>query len=304
MKQVSLTMKKEIYELQNGQYKLIDEEIGLNLEDLFSPTRIDVKNPSETILKEGETLIIKRYKDGVIHQVFVEYGGMRNGHFCTFYPEGRLQGESFYKNGKLHGPSSFYSEEGQRLTLSYFFEGEYQGKVRHFYSDGTLCRLESYKDGKLHGCQKYFFESGAVKSLLHYAHAQLSGPVYLYYENGQMKRESFFENGEKHGFDRIWTDQGVLVDEGEYELGKPIGVHKRWYETGVLMEEICYYTPRRFDKKRWDHEQNIIYEGLYDDKLNYRQRIRTEAGQYQVQTGKWDSQRLVLDQETSVDAVN
>ena len=297
-------MNKEVYELQDGKLRIIDESIGLSLEDAFSPTRIDLKAPSATQLKEGETIIVKRNSDEIISQAFVELGGMRHGHFCLFYPSGKLQGESFYKHGKLHGPSSFYAEDGQRLTLSFFFDGEYQGKVRHFHLDGGLCRLECYKGGKLHGAQKYFFESGAVKSLVHYENAKLSGSLQLFYENGQLKRETCFKQGEKHGFDRIWTEDGTLIDEGEYDNGKPVGTHKRWYDKGSLMEEILYHTSKRFDKKRWDQEQNIVYEGIYDDQLNFTQRIRTEAGKYQVQTGKWDSKRLVLDRETSFDTAN
>ncbi len=296
-------MEKEIYELKQGKLRIIDENLGIFLEDDFAPTLIDETNPLKTKLKEGETLILKRNIEGAVYQAFAEHGGLRDGQFCLFFPDGSLQGVTHYKKGVLHGPSVFYTQKGVVISESYFFNGVYQGKVKHYFENGELCKVESYKDGKLHGKQTHYYESGGVKSILHYSLSQLTGTATLYYESGQLKRETSFLKGEKNGFDRVWTEEGVLIDEGAYEKGKPVGVHKRWYRSGKPMEEVVYHTSKRFDKTRWDESEQILYQGLYDDKLNFKQVMRTEAGTYQIQKGKWDAQKLVLDQEIEFDQV-
>lgn len=78
----------------------------------------------------------------------------------------------------------------------------------------------------------------------------------LYWPNGKLKRSVEFQDGLRFGPDRMWNEDGILVDEGFYEKGKPIGVHKRWNAKGDLIEEITYNDSKK-NYRHWDDEGNI-----------------------------------------------
>ena len=46
-----------------------------------------------------------------------------------------------------------------------------------------------------------------------YEKGKLHGQVRLYWPNGKLKRESLFIQGVKKGADRIWDEEGGLLDE-------------------------------------------------------------------------------------------
>lgn len=288
-------MKEECYHFADGRLIIHDPELNIFLDDHFLPTRIDVLDPKASILQEGEELVLRQDFEQRLQIAYIQKNGKQHGHMCYFYSDGRLQGESFYKEGKLHGPSCFYSDEGGKLSMSWFFEGQYQGKLYQYYKNGDISSIQRYKHGLSEGCQEYFYEEGKYKSIMHYHKSKLHGKIVLFWPSGLIKREAFFHEGQKEGWDRVWSEKNVLIDAGCYSGGHPVDKHCRWHENGNPHEEIIYYTPQRFDKRRWDMEQQLIYEGVYDEDLNYTEKTLLVSGEYQVQKGRWDNHRLVLD---------
>lgn len=289
-------MAQDCYALDEGRLVLHDIDLEICLEDVFTPTRIDLENPRKTRVAEGEVLVVREGDQRELQMVYVQKEGKQHGQMCYFYPGGQLQGFSFYKEGQLHGPSSFYSKEGTKLSMSWFFQGRYQGKLRQYFKNEEISSLQRYKDGVYQGDQEYFYENGAVKSLMPYDKGRLHGKVVLFFAGGGLKRETFFQHGLKEGWDRLWNEKGVLVDAGEFHKGNPVGKHHRWHDNGCLHEEVIYYTPKRFDKRSWNSEQTLVYEGVYDSSLNFTQKMLTETGHYHIQKGRWDDHKLVLDQ--------
>ena len=129
-----------------------------------------------------------------------------------------------------------------------------------------------------------------------YEHGKLDGAVQLFWPSGHLKRETFFHKGMKQGWDRLWNEQNILIDEGCFEEGMPIAKHCRWHDQGLPQEEVIYYTPKRFDKRCWDLDKKLVYEGVYDHELKFTQRILTESGSYHVQEGRWNGHKLILEQ--------
>lgn len=82
----------------------------------------------------------------------------------------------------------------------------------------------------------------------------------LYWPNGKIKRSIHFEGMQRSGSDRMWNEEGILVDEGSYEKGVPVGVHKRWNAKGRLIEEIIY----GHEYRNWDDEGNLRTEAFWD----------------------------------------
>ena len=101
--QVALHNLKQIYPLPqptpeesyafDGQFlTLIDPELGLDYQEPFKPNADQKMN--------------------------------------LYYPDGALKFEQFYRGGLLHGPSTFYHENGAVLAQAWFLDGQRQGKMR------------------------------------------------------------------------------------------------------------------------------------------------------------------------------
>jgi antitoxin component YwqK of YwqJK toxin-antitoxin module len=200
------------YSLEEGRLSIVDPQMGISFEDLSKEITKDV----------------------------------------IFYPGGQIKLESYKKNQLLHGPSTFFSEQGKMLVRHWYFNGKREGKGWRWYSTGPLHSLVKYKNGELDGKQWFFYPDGTLKSLLSYKNGVLDGEVLLYYRNGQLKRSLSFVDGRRHGFERIWNEQGLLVVEAEFDADKPKGTARKWRENGNIALEVIYQTPKEFMIREWD----------------------------------------------------
>ena len=62
----------------------------------------------------------------------------------TYYPNGNIRTEAYYKNGKLNG------------------------QFRRYYDDGTLWEEANYTDGKLDGRSITYYKNGVVQTIIIY----------------------------------------------------------------------------------------------------------------------------------------
>jgi antitoxin component YwqK of YwqJK toxin-antitoxin module len=129
----------------------------------------------------------------------------------TYYPDGILKSVCFTVQDLLHGPSSFFSQEGVLLSKSWFYFGTQQGKMQQYFLSGKLCSIQRFKDGMREGKQEYFYEDGTKKTVMHYQKGVLHGEVHLYFPSGNVKRHTRFCEGKKEEFDQIFEEDGVLL---------------------------------------------------------------------------------------------
>jgi antitoxin component YwqK of YwqJK toxin-antitoxin module len=238
--------EKEKYSFENGVIQLLDPELGLNLQEPFTP------NPETDILRQYDT-------------------------------NGQLLSEQFYKEGKLHGPSSYFSSQGTLLSRHWFIHGKREGKACFYTPEGNLVSIQTYRDGLLDGNQKSFYPTGNLKSLLQYKSGQLHGDVYLYYPDGALKRELHFEEGKRHGFERLWNEVGLLTIEAEFEQDKPKGIARQWYANGNLALETFYdeesqsYVVREWDESGFPSLTEKRVTGDYFDQVALQTSKLTDA---------------------------
>lgn len=252
---------KDDYRYEDGKLIIHDEELNFHLEEVFITERIPSnKKPDKTDL--------------------FHYASTKNNHpegECLIcYQSGERKGEWFYKDGKIHGPSTFYSEDGTVLAKGWYVENKRQGKNYQFYSSGRIYSLKRYKDGESHGKQEFYYESGAKKSTMSFVNGKLEGSVKLYYSDGEMKREIQFSHGELNGFERLWDASGQLIQESEYCNNQPVGISRSWYATGQIKEEKKYYdSAENYDLTSWNEEGKII-EKLVFMPQGFRKELTSE----------------------------
>ena len=68
-----------------------------------------------------------------------------------------------YKNGKEHGLSEWFHDNGQLKNTGNFKNGVAHGLQEHYWH-GELWVRENYKDGKLDGLFEHYYENGQLES--------------------------------------------------------------------------------------------------------------------------------------------
>jgi len=105
----------------------------------------------------------------------------------SHYSDGKIEYESEYKNGHLHGTTKYWDETGVLI------------------SDAT------YANGTLHGMWISYFNLGIVKSKVNYYYGQKHGNEEIFYNNGQLQSLTEYNEGEII-FETIrWTKAGDLI---------------------------------------------------------------------------------------------
>lgn len=239
----------DVYSFEGGKLVIHDEELNFHWEEEYIPKKIsggrDVAE--DKIFKYASTK-----------------NGLPDGHCLSYYPSGKVKGECFYKDGKIHGPSTFYSENGKVLAKGWFIENMKQGKNFQYYSSENIYSIKRFKDGKNHGRQEYFYESGAKKTSMSFCDGRLEGDVILYYPTGEGKRTVQFQNGLMNGFERMWDINGQLVLESEYFSNIPVGYSRSWYPTGQIKQEKKFYdSPENYDFTSWNEDGEITKKTLF-----------------------------------------
>ncbi len=236
---------------------------------------------------------IEKDAQGFIEKTYEEKEGKLEGECVLFYPSGEVKGRSFYKDGRLHGPSLFFAENGNLLSSTYFQEGKAEGECKRFYLDGSLYAHLRYQTGVLEGEQKYFYENQVLKTLLFYHKGLLQGKVLLFFPSSQKKRECHYNAGVKFGKEVIYSEEGVVLDEGEFLEGLPVGVHKRRFANGMLKEEKRYHTPKKVERSQWNEQGNLLYQGIYLDEERFQEtRYGVSKEIQEIREGIWDGNRI------------
>lgn len=128
-----------------------------------------------------------------------------------------------YKNGKLDGESSWYSQ------------------------DGTQILLEQYQNGKLHGSQLSYYENGNPKAEVIYDKGKITG-VICFGKDGNIIHKSLFQNGT--GIWKLYWENGNLLESGKYTNFRKDGIWKKYNEDGSL-ESTLEYQNGKLLKETW-----------------------------------------------------
>lgn len=232
---------KGTYRFENNILTLIDDELGLDIEQPFKPDQ------SETVQ--------------------------------TFYPNGCTESMHYLKEGALHGPYFFYSDKGTLLSERWFIEGTQQGKAYLYNTDGSVATIQRLRNGQWNGRQVYLRPDGSLRSLLPYSDGLLHGDVLLFYPNGKLKRELHFVQGKRQGVERIWNEFETLTIEAHFNADIPTGVARRWHSNGVLAMEVRYdETSGQPLTKEWD-EWGSLVDSNTSNGLDFFDKVTLEAGQ-------------------------
>ncbi|MGK5594152.1 MAG: 6-hydroxymethylpterin diphosphokinase MptE-like protein [Parachlamydiaceae bacterium] len=194
-----------------------------------------------------------------IREIHLAKEGTLEGECLQFYPNGAIKSQQFYENNLLHGPSTFFSQEGTLLAKSWFCQGRRIGTTYRFFKSGQLAAIERWEEGLQNGKQEYFYQSGHIKTLLDYHEGLLNGKVELFYPDGQLKMAASFIKGARCGLEERYYESGRKASQIEFKNNQPINRAYFWYENGRKAKELTFVGEKQVQQE-WDRNGNELAE--------------------------------------------
>jgi antitoxin component YwqK of YwqJK toxin-antitoxin module len=104
-----------------------------------------------------------------------------------------------YREGKKHGVSRYYHENGRIKSVRYFENGWKEGEHAGWFANGEQEFLYHYKDDMFEGNQKEWMQTGQLYSDLNFEKGQESGSQRVWYTNGKIRTNYIIKNDRRYG---------------------------------------------------------------------------------------------------------
>ncbi|MEJ7664279.1 MAG: hypothetical protein WKG07_34535 [Hymenobacter sp.] len=114
---------------------------------------------------------------------------MLNGPYKRFYPNGRLEAQTRYADGKRDSLYvEFHANRGRRLEATYV-AGTRQGPFKTYYSDGKVAQVGTFVDDEPAGPLTTYYPTGEIKLQTTLTKGQPDGAVRELYASGRPAAE-------------------------------------------------------------------------------------------------------------------
>ncbi len=187
------------------------------------------------------------------------------GTITTYYPGGNKYSEENYNaNGKLHGKSKHYYENGAIKELGYYKNGELYGPYVIYYESGITKSMIEYDENEYHGSFVEYFEDGTPSVRGKYNSGNRDGEFVKFYENGMYYSKMTYDNGTLHGATEYYYEDGTLAESLPYKNGYIHGTCKEFNEDGILIKENTYKNGTKIDETCYDNTGEILVIRNYE----------------------------------------
>ena len=204
---------------------------------------------------------------GGIHKEDVEFreriayfgGSPYTGKVFGLYKNGRKDGESHFKDGKLNG------------------------SVRQWYENGQKRSEGNWKDGKLNGIDDSWYKNGQMRFKRIFKNGKPDGLFMSWHDNGQKNSEQTFKDGKPYGLHLTWHENGKKAAEENFKDGLQNGLAIGWHDNGKKESEINFKDGELISAKYWNSKG---VEGVNRNELEQRESIYYLKGSNTPYTGK------------------
>jgi antitoxin component YwqK of YwqJK toxin-antitoxin module len=218
-----------------------------------------VKSLDPDLYSDGE---IKYFSENGEKLKTITYqNGILNGLAQEFFPDGKLQLQGNYTDGKKSGIWKQWDQDG-KYGIGSFDNDVPEGKWIFYYADGALKSEGKFRNGAQTGVWTEYTEKGDVSEGT-YLNGLPEGTWVCKYKNNKPCYIGSFNKGIKEGYwqewdvlgslskgnyvndskDGTWTimdPNGNKLIEGNYLNGKEDGTWKRFDAVGNVIESITY----------------------------------------------------------------
>ena len=175
----------------------------------------------------GLIINIAEYENGVKNGVYLEFDKGGALVLQESYNMGKLDGEQkkygfaqntrvlksslSYKNGVYDGLNTEFTETGLVRNQTQYKEGKKHGTSRWYYNNGKMAMLQTYSNDMLNGPQKIYNQQGNVTSEGDNQNNQKSGVWTEYYDNGKIKSQGAYTADKQTGTWKYFDENGTLT---------------------------------------------------------------------------------------------
>ena len=187
--------------------------------------------------------------------------GEKIGTWKTFYPDGTLKEEEYYRNGVLHGVSRFFSESGMRINERVYREGQLieEGiqmivepiELISYYEDGiTMSRKGRYLDSIPIGDHIFFNREGISERFVRYSERRTGVRVL---------EGTVDENGVRNGIFEAFFETGELQSRVRWVNNVPVGEVTFFFREGGIEQTGNFNNGVRDGRWVWRYPSGNIH---------------------------------------------
>jgi len=240
----------------------------------------------------GTVITIYKYHNDYVTEIErvnrMNANGEKDGVWKTFYPDGTLKEEEYYKNGVLDGAVKLYSEKGNPIGGRTYRDGKIieeglQMKAEiidltSYYEDGvTIRRTGVYLDSIPIDYHYFFDRSGKPEKVIRYngngiriaegpvdENKRLTGEFKTYFETGELRAIAKYSNNAPNGEVIYFFKNGQKEQIGNFNNGVREGEWKWFFPSGNILREETYVRGKPHGLSiQYSDSATIITKGEY-----------------------------------------
>lgn len=218
----------------------------------------------------GQSIEIRTYHDQnntslkEIYFIDDSLSARLTGVYKSYYINGSLEREGYYKNNYPDSLWKYYYESGGLKMQGMLKDGSNHGLWEYYFENGNVNMAGMIIDSHREGTWKYYYENGSIKSQGDYLHNEKNGIWNYFYEEGELKAQAFYDKGK--GKYKEFYDSGSIKSEGINVNGTSDSTWFFYYESGKIRARGDYNQGRRVGPWVFYYEnENKSTEGIYND---------------------------------------
>jgi antitoxin component YwqK of YwqJK toxin-antitoxin module len=240
----------------------------------------------------------------------------KQGKWKTYYKDGTIRSDGFYKDGKKNGVFKEYDKNGSLIEINKFEDDIADVDAEEsvildirttYYEDGKVKTIGTYKEGKKEGTHRVYDKEGKIINSFIYNEGEViaegiideqglyQGEWKFYFAKDSLKSTGEYVDSKKEGKWTYFYPNGTKKQVGKFKDGKATDTWYWYYENGEIHREESYYKGKEDGHSiEYDELGNVITEGDYIDgykegKWYYKIGDTEEVGTYKdgEKYGKW-----------------
>lgn len=207
---------------------------------------------------DGE--ILDYHSEGLLYRSTVYKHGTRNGWRKIYDFEGKMKESSYYLNGDR---DSLYTSWmfGEKVSEQWYKDGELHGLTTWYHQNGKVETTGSYESGERNGFFHYYAPDGQLRFRLNYRDGIIlsysylgpdstfvpevllkngTGTVKAFFRNGKPSADFSFKNGFYDGAYTLYFTDGKKAYQTSYKNTLNQGPTVEYYSDGKPMSEENY----------------------------------------------------------------
>lgn len=217
----------------------------------------------------------------------------------TFYFNGNMESDGYYRDGQLHGDYEDYWHNGQKKSHGKYKLGKKQGEWEFYYNKFTISSKGRFKDDLKEGPWNGYWETGELKSQGVFSggketgtwkewtakgeplienscfEANAQGRFLSYYANKTVKEDYQCRKGIPSGAYLKRDPDGDVIEKGRFDLsGRKDSAWENFHPNGKPASVKRYLAGLENDSSyAWDEAGRIVEKGFFDagtgERLSY-----------------------------------